>query len=225
MAWRVKQTLLRGRFFWAVLAMALSGCQSLGDVWGPLGATARSMWGADVRWDRLSDERDYLLLRVQGRDAVMALGERLGPGPDEHWFSAQREWLHLRGGRIQAVGGMTNEWRGQKAQPPAWAQVDAGPVRWERTRDVMPHYRFGVRDGVLTQAVAAPASGWHPQAQPQADWRWYQDEVSSTDAAGQPWVFRQLFAVSQGRVVYSEQCIAPQWCFQMLPRAAKGAGR
>ncbi len=225
---RAVQTLLRGRFFWApclaAASLVLGGCQSSGGLWGPLGATAQAIWAPAVNWDRLPADKDFLLLRVQRRDALMALGERAGDAPDEHWFSAQREWLHLRGGRIWAVAGMTHEWRGQRSQPPAWAQVDAGPVRWVRERDEMPHYRFGVRDEVLTRAVPAPASGWHPQARPQPHWRWYEDEVRTTDATGQPWVFGQRFAVVQGRVVYSEQCIAPQWCFQMLPRAAGGAG-
>ena len=81
----------------------------------------------------------------------------------------------------------------------------------------MPHYRFGVRDEVLTRAVAAPTSGWHPQAQPQPHWRWYEDEVRTTDATGQPWVFNQRFAVVQGRVVYSEQCVEKDLCLQMRP--------
>lgn len=183
------------------------------------------MWIPDVHWDRLADDRDYLLLRVQGRDAVMALGERSGNAPDEHWFSAQREWLQLRGGRIQAVLGMTHEWRGLRGQAPEWSRVDAGAVQWVRERDEMPHYRHGVSDKVTTRVAQAPASGLHPQLRPQPDWHWYEDEVTTTDASGRPWVFGQRFALAQGRVVYSEQCIAPQWCFQMLPRAARGTGR
>jgi len=34
---------------------------------------------------------------------------------------------------------------------------------------------------------------------------------------GEDWVFAQHFALHQGRVVYSEQCLAPTVCFKFQP--------
>lgn len=226
---RFLQTLLRGRFF-CLMACAgcvpgLTACQAAGaGAFGSLGVALHSLWSSPVRWDRLSNQHEYLLLRVQGRDAVMVLGKRADDAKED-WFSARREWLRLRDGRIQAVQGMQHDWHVVQGEAPAWTQVDASPVSWERVRDAMPGYRHGVRDRVHTRAVAAPTSGLPTRLKPAPDWRWYEDEILSVDEMGQSWAFRQRFAMARGKMVYSEQCTAPQWCFQMIPRAGAGADR
>jgi len=229
MIWRgLTKTLRLGRFFFpCALAWGLTACQSGGPMQtlGPWGASLQALWSEPpVHWDRLSDQYDYLLLRLQGRDAVMVQGGR-GAAGQQDWFSARREWLRLQGGRIVGLQGMGHDWHAVRGQPPDWAQVDAAPLRWTRERDVMPGYRFGVVDQITTRVGVAPTSGLPPRLQPQPHWRWYEEDVQSTDAQGQPWAFTQRFALAQGQVVYSEQCVAPQWCLQMMPRAAAGAGR
>jgi hypothetical protein len=163
---------------------------------------------------------DYLLIDVQGRQAVMALGKRQmattpdGDVTDEYWYSGDKEMLHLRNGRIQKLLGTPTEWRDSRGQPPAWANLQAGQAAspWLRERDEMPHFRYGIQDRINTQAVATAPAGRSLANQPV---QWVQDSVVTTDPQGQRWAFEQHFALQNNRVVYSEQCISPQLCLRL----------
>lgn len=165
---------------------------------------------------------EALQVAVGGRQTLMVLGQRRpAPGDaiqDEFWYSAQAELLHLQDGRLWRAVGMTTEWREQRSHAPAWADVpaDGQAVVWRRKVNRMPGYRWEEEDRVSTrrllQAPADKATQW-PQAQ------WFVDEVLTHNAAGGRWQHAQRFAVLQGQVVYSEQCIAPDLCL-MLTRIA-----
>jgi len=47
-----------------------------------------------------------------------------------------------------------------------------------------------------------------------SDVQWFRDHVHSPQALGVDWVYQQHFAVVQGHVVYSEQCLSPTVCFK-----------
>lgn len=167
---------------------------------------------------------DYLLIDLQGRQAVMALGARQttatpqGDVTDEYWYSGNKEMLHLRDGRIQKLLGATTEWRDSRGQPPSWASLQAGQpaTPWRRERDEMPHYRYGLEDRISTQAISEPPPDKRPAAaQTNAPLRWVQDTVQSVTPQGQRWTFEQYFALQHNRVVYSEQCISPQLCVRL----------
>lgn len=165
---------------------------------------------------------EYILIEVNGRHTGAVLGQRtvteapLGQVVDEHWYSAGRELIHLRNGRLHTVWGMPTEWRGQRSSPPSWPDVQTQALRWSRQRDEMPHYRFGVTDSIQSQAsTAVPTSAPASLLRPGLRVRWVQDRVESTTAQGQAWAYVQHFALIQDRVVYSEQCIAPQLCLRI----------
>ena len=216
---------------WATLCglALLAGCAPLADTvggFGPMGQALRYALKPAVAPDvaALPPGFAYLQVRVYGRQSVLASVP--GQGDDELWYSPQSELLHLRQGRLWRVLGMTTEWRGQQAQPPAWADVPASgePVPWVRQVDRMPGYRWAERDEVLTRRLPAPPAKlddvlatW-PQAQ------WFEDSVQSRDAAGRPWAFGQRFALWQGQVVYSEQCIAPDLCLALTRLQTCGPG-
>ena len=218
-------------FLVAGLCLALlQGCGSsspvlehLGPVGRALGHVTRSAPQVDSA--RLLPGFEYMRVQVQGRQSLLVLGQRVaGPSDspaaqDEFWYSPQSELMHLRDGRLWRVMGMTTEWRRQQAQPPAWHEVPASgeAVAWVRRVDRMPGYRWAERDEVKTRrlpgaapvAAAAEVGRRWPQAQ------WLEDAVQSRDAAGRPWAFVQRFALWQGQVVYSEQCIAPDLCLAL----------
>ena len=74
----------------------------------------------------------------------------------------------------------------------------------------MPGYRYGQTDRIETQVGTAP-----PGAPAQAGGtQWFSDHVRSPFALDGNWVYKQHFAVVQGRVVYSEQCLSPSVCFK-----------
>jgi hypothetical protein len=161
---------------------------------------------------------EYLLIEIDGRKTAMALGHRqelVEAGEvkvHEHWYSGQREMIHMVNGRIHTALGLTVEWRRQQSSPPTWASLSASKaaVLWQRDIDLMPSYRFGQSDRIETQVGTAPpgAPGGAGATQ------WFSDHVSSSQALGADWVFKQHFAVVQGRVVYSEQCLSPSVCFK-----------
>jgi hypothetical protein len=165
---------------------------------------------------------EYLWVSVAGRVSLMALGERKvqGKPPDErvheYWYTGQGEMLYLLNGRIQEAKGFTHEWRAQNSAPPAWADLltSQRALTWRRQLDVMPGYQYGVVTHITSYPIATPKSlpeGVSAQA------RWVEDAVDAKTLEGRPWRYTQRFAVLDGRVVYSEQCVADSFCLKLRP--------
>ena len=161
---------------------------------------------------------EYLLIEIDGRKTAMALGYRQEVvegdqlGLHEHWYSGHREMIHMVNGRVHTALGLTVEWRRQRSSPPNWRALSDSKATaiWHRELDIMPGYRFGQTDRIETQVGTAP-----PGAPPQAGGtQWFSDHVRSPFALDGNWVYKQHFAVVQGRVVYSEQCLSPSVCFK-----------
>lgn len=231
-------TLLRERLFLSLVlvlgALTIPGCASwssavsglgpVGDALRFAGQTAsRAASGNGLDTTRLPTELaqyEYMQLAVSGWYSLMALGRRDRTavpqyGEDEYWYSPLGEMLHSRDGRLWRVLGMTTEWRGQQAQAPAWSDVPAAgqELSWVRKVDRMPGYRWAEVDRIRTRRLLTPPSVAAHRTWPQA--QWFEDEVQAFDAVGLPWQYTQRFAVWQGRVMYSEQCIARDLCLSM----------
>jgi hypothetical protein len=169
-------------------------------------------------------DHEYLLAEINGRQVILVLGQRkTTPSPngdvvDEHWYSASREMMHLRNGRLHVIMGMHTEWRDNRSTPPAWSalQAQGQAAQWLRTRDEMPYYRFGIQDSIRTQALAhapiAVPAGLPTQGH---DIRWAQDHIETTTPKGHRWVYTQNFALAANQVIYSEQCISPELCLRL----------
>ncbi len=150
----------------------------------------------------------------------MALGERslvvVAPNVARHeyWYTGQGEMLYLRNGRIQEAKGFTQEWRGQTSSPPEWADLlqSNRAISWRRQLDVMPGFRYNLVDHITTYNLPTPKQ--LPESVP-TNALWIGDSVESKIENGRPWRFEQKFALEQGVVVYSEQCLAPELCFKL----------
>ena len=155
-------------------------------------------------------------------------------GAIQVWYSAEREVLRFQNGRLVGATGLTTEWRTVSLpELPAWqalARAEA-PVRWVRTRDVMPGYRYGVRDALALRVTPAPSRSALQGLDPQA-LTWFEERFESAPgpdltlpparyavqiqkphhpgAQGAPPL---LGEEGTGVVVYGEQCVAPQTCF------------
>jgi hypothetical protein len=171
----------------------------------------------------------YLRVTIKGRVALLALGyEDADPrGPVESWYSAEREVLRLQNGRLVGAVGLTTEWR-EVLLPglPAWSAValSNSPYRWTRTRDVMPGYRYGVKDALSLRVVKGAKRGELQGLDPQR-LTWFEERVEPGAVAGllgngiaaddvlPP--ARYAVDVRGGRetVVYGEQCLAADLCF------------
>ena len=161
---------------------------------------------------------EYLQVSLQGRDGAMALGYRQTKGPDvhEHWYSGQREMLHLVNGRVVEVQGMTHEVRKQSDKVPSWQELAESkrPLVWSRTKDLMPGYRYGQVEYIISQWVEPTPKEAALVNQPA---QWFIEQVKSKTADGREWLYNETYAVVKNQVVYSEQCIAPEVCLTLRP--------
>lgn len=179
-------------------------------------------WPWRSQYAQLQPGVEYLVVTLDGRATVMALGEREDPitprGPERHeyWYSSQHEMLHTVNGRIHRALGFTVEWRAQDSSPPAWADVQKSryEVPWSRMLDIMPGYRYGQVDHLWVRPVGTPGS--LPQGVA-AKAVWFEEAVFSQTEEGRPWKFKQRYAVLNGQVVYSEQCLSPKVCLSLRP--------
>ena len=174
----------------------------------------------------------YLRVTIGGRVVLLALGyvDSHPQGPIEVWYSAEREVLRLQNGRLVGAVGLTTEWRDVSLPAlPSWsvaAHADQA-IRWTRTRDVMPGYRFGVKDALALRAVPEPARSELQGLDPQR-LTWFDERIEPVPVAGLTAVFGGGRATDlplpaaryaadirndEETVVYGEQCLAADLCF------------
>ena len=189
----------------------------------PVFDTAASAWSPAERNPQFVAKFEYLQVELDGRQAYMALGRREVIGADvrEFWYSGQREMLQLLNGRIEQVFGMTREVRQVSEARPDWLHVltQTQPVAWQRHLDLMPGYRYGVAEGVTTAKAQRPRHA--PDDVPPSA-QWLSENVQRQEPHGQVSTYSQWFALHEGRVVYSEQCVAADMCFKLKPLGLKG---
>ena len=175
---------------------------------------------------RLSPDFSYLRVTVDGRALFLARGsiDAGSQGPVEVWYSSEREVIRLQNGRVVGAVGATTEWRNVLLPSlPSWRTI-AGDreFKWTRVRDVMPGYRFGVRDSLLMSVIPAPGKSALVDVDPKS-LAWFEERIQSdpsgpSNTAGASETLpaaRYAVAFSNGeeQVIYGEQCLAPTFCF------------
>ena len=145
-------------------------------------------------------------------------------GEVEVWYSGNQEALRLQNGRVVGVTGALHDWQsvGLSPVPPNWTELGTQPARYERRRDVMPGYRYGVLEAMRVEALPGlPATellASLPQEKAQT-YRWFRE--SAEPLAGQPGNALPAAWFAWGRhrgvdtIVYSEQCLAPDFCLKL----------
>ena len=161
---------------------------------------------------------EYLKVSLQGRSSAMALGYRRTDGAytHEHWYSGQREMLHLMNGRILEVQGMTHEVRRQSDKTPNWHDLAESkrPLVWSRNKDLMPGYRYGQVEYIISQWVQPTKQEAALVDKPA---QWFIEQIKSKTADGREWLYNETYAVFDNKVIYSEQCVAPDLCLTLRP--------
>jgi hypothetical protein len=222
---------IRARAAVLSLVSALSACSAGSNA---ILQTLPYVYGRNPGVDnaRLNPDFRYLRVTIGGRVVLLALGnvDSHPQGPIEVWYSAEREVLRLQNGRLVGAVGLTTEWREVSlSELPSWAVAACTEqaYRWIRTRDVMPGYRYGVKDALTLEVVPAPGRSALQGLDPQR-LIWFEERVepgpvarlsavfdnsASADAALPPARYAVEFQEGQETVVYAEQCLAPQLCF------------
>ena len=169
---------------------------------------------------------NFAYLRVtRGRYAALlyrGVVERTAEGPVELYYSGDGEVLRLRDGRILGASGMPTEWRRVEDGAPAWSALvkSAEALSFVRVRDVMPGYRSGVRDELTLTRIAPPQKSALRNVDPQT-LTWFEERgraprdsfFAARSDALPPARYALDLSGAQPVVVYSEQCLAPDFCF------------
>ena len=187
---------------------------------------------ASVDSARLNPNFRYLRLTIDGRVVLLAQGnvDNHPQGPIEVWYSAEREVLRFQNGRLVGAVGLTTEWR-NVALPnlPSWAAAAGSgqDFRWTRTRDVMPGYRYGVKDDLWLRVVPQSERSalkdldsqrltWFEERIQAAPVAWLSRVLGNSSAADLPLPparYAVEFRDGGETVVYGEQCLAAKLCF------------
>jgi Group 4 capsule polysaccharide lipoprotein gfcB, YjbF len=205
------------------VAALLSACQGINGI-NPVIDTGRLLFPSSDFSEHYQQGFEYLLVDHDGHKAAMALASRQSDGPvvHEYWYSGQREMLHLQNGRLHNVVGMTQEVRAQTLTTPSWQAiaeatanaVGGGALVWSRTRDVQPGYRYGLVEYIISKQIESTKAQQTAAGQPAV---WFEDQVKSKSQDGKEWLYTELFAVVNNRVVYSQQCVGPALCLSLKP--------
>jgi hypothetical protein len=204
------------------LVLLLTGCQSTTD--NPALQTLRAaLWGADQPTGAGLDPRFTYLRVTVGKPVVfLALGyvDPHSNGQVEVWYSAKGEVIRLQNGRVVGAAGTLTEWRQVRVPVmPSWRELakQSEAYSWQRERDVMPGYRFDVRDTLQLQRIAAPSRSAVVGIAP-ALLTWF-EETSVSVPANQiatdtlrPARYAVEFSGDTERVVYGEQCLNAELC-------------
>lgn len=203
-----------GQLFALAVPMILAGCQGF----NPVTDTAGHFFSNKNTKDSFSAGFEYLEVEWQGRKVAMALGYREMNGSNiiEHWYSGQGEMLKLFNGRVVQVLGMTQEVRHVDTNTPIWSDILAHrlPIVWSQTKEVMPGYRYGLKEYVITQQVNPNKAEKTLITDATA---WVLEKIKGKDEKGRIWNYQQKFALNGDKVIYSEQCLASEMCFKLRP--------
>jgi len=178
-------------------------------------STSASQAAAAVDAAKLDPKARYLRLTHDGGVALLLLNfiDRHPNGPVEIWYSADAEVFRFQNGRLGGNTGLKPEWR-SVALPkfPPWSEIarQSTPLHWERYRDVMPGYRFGVRDKLIVYPIAAPSTSGLIGLDA-ASLQWFEERTEPDSSEQLP---PARYAVRGETVVYAEQCVSAQSCFR-----------
>ena len=213
------------RYVLLLCTLALAACAEQTTA---LLQTARQALGQDnsAAADAFKLDTRYRYLRVthEGGVAILILGglDRDPRGPIQTWYAADAAVLKLQNGRLVGNTGLLPEWRSVTVpELPAWSALAAEqkPIRWERIRDVMPGYRYGIRDQLVLSVIPTPRSTGLVRMDPQK-LVWFEERTeASTDQRLPP----ARYAVQGDTVVYGEQCVSARNCIKWQRWPAGGA--
>ena len=169
----------------------------------------------------------YLRVQVAGHPpGLMVLGyvDPDPAGPIEVWYSANRETLRLQNGRVISTTGILQDWSAMHYAPVplAWIDVTVAGFSYKRQHDAMPGYRYGIREQMKVQSwptlPPVEVSATLPVDRA-ANYRWYRESLLPTLGQGSSPSQDSWFAWGKHRgvnqIVYSRQCLAPDFCLTL----------
>lgn len=162
----------------------------------------------------------YLRVDVDGKKPalmVLAFEETHKDGLVEVWYSSSGQVIKTNNGRVVFTSGLETNWAEVKFSTslPDWQNISNQSIRYQRWRDQMPGYRFGLSEEIQLQPINGVPSTQLPSTLSQEkalEYRWYQ-EVSSSGSLPSWYAFG--WHRGQNTIVYSEQCLSPVFCLKL----------
>ena len=166
----------------------------------------------------------YLRVTHANGVAILILGgvDKDARGQILTWYAADAEVLKLQNGRLVGNTGLGAEWRSVTLpELPAWSVLAAEkkPLQWERLRDVMPGYRYGIRDQLVLAVIPPPGKSGLVRLDPQS-LVWFEERTEASTGERLP---PARYAVKGDVVVYGEQCVSAGSCFHWQRWPADGS--
>lgn len=218
-----------------LVCLSLAGCASgTGAEWDTLASVIRGDFAADKVQHVPQDPNPayrYLRVELEGfPPAMLALGYvDVHPlGPVEVWYSARGEVLKVQNGRIVATTGLPLDWGSVQfiPTPQPWDDVAPHGAAFSRVRSELPSYRFDVAEHVTVTPVPGLKETDFPFALPDSlarenvlRYRWFRESFTSATSGAEGQLPDSWFAIGKhlGKttVVYSRQCLTPDYCLHL----------
>lgn len=171
----------------------------------------------------------YRFLRVEVKDyppalLVMGYQDPHPMGPIEVWYSGTHETLRTQNGRIIGTSGALHDWHAVKflPAPPTWTEFPANGASFVRQHDEMPGYRFGITEQISSSTWQGLPPIELPSTLPAAkamEYHWFRESSAVLAGQGGAALPDAWFAWGKHRgaetIVYSEQCLAPDFCLKL----------
>ena len=220
-----------GAFFVATCIAVLTGCAGGGSAFVQSVQLVGQQMFSGAENDGLPRNPDprflYLRVDIPGLSPAMwVLGyiDASPLGEVEVWYSASNQVMKLQNGRIVSTRGLAADWPATRflSAPPSWEQLmstqcESG-AEWEREHDELPAYRYGVRERVASKALVRTPAIELPASLP-ADiatrYRWVQETATAANRAALTSWYAWGLHLGRAAVVYSEQCLKPDFCVRM----------
>lgn len=215
-----QMSLIARSIFATSFFVLLQGCSS--DNSNPLVLQFQHIVPKNSHAERTQFDPRYQFLRLKVNGNVIFLASDT-PEIDSRnkssvWYSAGREVLRFKDGRLIAAVGLSSEWRDAKLPEfPAWSEIarEKRAMRWTRVRDVMPGYHYGIKDSLLLQEISAPSVSELKEVDPKT-LIWFEERLETTGntVADLPIArYAVDLRAPNGSVVYGEQCVSATLCF------------
>ena len=216
--------MVKGRFF-LFLSLALSivfftGCGNT--------PVTRTVFDAIPSFNKTVDRFStnpnlrYLRVTVKNQSIFMVLGytEKNSVGDIEVWYSSTGEVIRLQNGRIIGTIGLETDWLNViHLSLPSWNSLANNPkALYQRQRDQMPGYRFGIVESISIYPTPTPTNSKIVNTLAN-QFRWYEEVTLNTDnkLPSARYAVQNLDGVL--RIAYGEQCLTENFClsWQLWP--------
>ncbi len=217
--------ILKSALYALLFLFPLAGCSSWAS--NPTFKMARHLFPQESNTDqvRLDARYQYIRVVVEGGVAFLASDSPDVEATDQDavWFSAGREVLRFRNGRLVAAVGLPTEWRNVVLpELPAWSEL-AGrdqSFKWVRIRDVMPGYLYGIPDHLSLKKIAPQVQSNLTGIDPHT-LVWFEESLENGPAVQAirppedlpPARYAVRVNGANASVVYAEQCVSAKLCF------------